>query len=115
MKKEINPIIDFADASYDSCEMIKETLIVYLNSWDEKKIKIYFHNPILFTYRTGSIVSGAFEKTDPSPLLNEVLSRYYEKIPTAHPFKLFILEDIEDFIFFEIIAENSYAVKEHCT
>lgn len=109
--KEIAPTIDFNDATYKSCEMTHENLIVYLESWDEKTLKITFYNVIEFIYKTGSFVSGAYEINDES-LLTESLSLYYEKPPEKHPFKVFGIKDIDDFLFFKIVAEKALVLKE---
>lgn len=109
--KEIAPNIDFADSSYISCETHKENLIVLLNSWNEKEIEITFINAIQFTYKQGSFVAGLYEKTNESSYLEEILSRYFVKVPEDNPFKIFTMLDIEDFIFFEIIAENVLVLK----
>jgi len=111
-KKEIAPQIDFADSSYESFEMKNNKLFIYLSSWDDKKIRISFSNPIYFLFRLGSFVSGAFEKADNSAVLNEALLRYYEKVPDPHTFKFYFLEDIEDFAIVEVIAENVTIIKE---
>jgi hypothetical protein len=109
--KDINSNIDFSDSLYRSCEMSDGKLIIYLNSWDNKTLKISFSNPIKFVYKLGSIVSGIYEKLDDSPFLDEALSRYYQEIPQDHPFKVFIIEDIEDFVVFEIVAEEAVVTK----
>ena len=110
--KEIASTIDFADASYRSCKTDNSDLIVYLNSWDDKTLKITFSNAIQFIYRGGSFIAGIYEKTDENSFLVEALSSYYEKIPEDHPFKIFVIIDIEDYFFFEVIAESIFISKE---
>ena len=46
--REVAPDIDFADSSYRSCEMHDNNLTVYLNSWDEKILKIVFLTQLCF-------------------------------------------------------------------
>lgn len=110
--KEIATDIDFADSSFRSCEMIHDKLTVYLNSWDDKTLKLVFPNTIEFVYKAGSIPVGIYEKSDELSLLNEALSLYYEKTPKTHPFKVFAMTDIEDFVFLKVVAENVVVTKE---
>ena len=98
--------IDFHDATYRSCEMSKNNLSVYLNSWDDKLLKITFLNAIQFSYKLGDVVEGVFKQTGESPFLDEALSLLYEEIPPKHPFKLFQIVDIYEFPFFEVVAEK---------
>jgi hypothetical protein len=63
--KEIATNIDFADASYKSCETSNGDLIIYLNSWDEKTLKITFIHAIRFIYRGGSFIAGALLRNRP--------------------------------------------------
>jgi len=109
--KEIASNIDFADSSYISCETHKENLIVRVSSWDEKEIEITFINAIQFTYKQGSLIAGLYEKTNEKTFLEEILSRYFVKIPEDNPFKIYVILDIEDFVFFEIVAESILVLK----
>lgn len=108
--KEAAPKIDFADSSYRSCEMSNNTLFVFLNSWDDKIIKITFNNSIEFIYKIGSFVAGFYELED-WPLLNEILSKYYKNLPEKHPFKVFVIKDIEDCDFITVVAEHANVIK----
>ncbi|MGC1877910.1 MAG: hypothetical protein WA347_05265 [Rhabdochlamydiaceae bacterium] len=110
--RDIAPNIGFADSSYKSCEMSNGNLVVYLNSWDNKTLKISFLNTIEFSYKIGSFTAGVFEKTDEYLLLNEALDLYYEKLPETHSFKVFVIIDIEDFPVFKVVAEEVNVVKE---
>lgn len=110
--KEIVSEIDFADSSYKSCQTENGDLIVYLNSWDDRKIKIIFKNAIHFIFKGGGGIVGIFEKTNTSASFLETLSLYYEHIPKNHPFKEFVVIDVEDSVFFEIIAEKVSVIKE---
>ena len=108
--KEIVLNLDFADGTYKSCEMPGEDLIVLINSWDDRIIKVTFHNTIGFIYKIGSFVSGLYEITN-DPFQKEVLALYYENTPNNHPFKTFAIRDIEDSNFFEVVAERVSAIK----
>ena len=110
--KEVAPDIDFADSSYKSCEMSNEQLSVYLESWDEKKIKITFYNVLSFKYQLDYVVLGVYEKGDEELILNEALASYYEKIPESHPFKVFVIRDINDTDFLKVVAEKVFITKE---
>ncbi|MBA3957519.1 MAG: hypothetical protein H0X51_03870 [Parachlamydiaceae bacterium] len=117
--KEIASNIDFNDGSYRSCFVTEDSdknLVVLINSWDGKTIKIFFTNPILFIFRINSFVSGIYEKTKDESLessfLKEALSLYYHEIPEDHPFKIFVIMDIDDIAFFEVVAESVVVTKE---
>ncbi len=62
--KEIAPHIGFEDAIFKSCEISNNTLIVYLESWDNKTIKLIFFNTIQLVNKTHSYISGAYEKME---------------------------------------------------
>jgi len=110
--REISSDIDLADSSYQSCEMRQRDLIVSINSWDEKTIKVKFHNTIGFTCKTGSFISGIYESENESLLLEEALELYYEKAPKPHQFKVYSIIDIEESKLFEVIAEEVFVTKE---
>lgn len=104
--KVVAPDIDFADSSYRSCKTTNSDLIVYINSWDDKILKITFSNAIQFIYRGGSFIAGIYERINETAFLLEALSSYYEKIPKDLQFKVFVIIDIEDRHFFEVVAEK---------
>ena len=91
--------------------MSEKTLIVFIDSWDDKVIKITFHNPIGFIYKAGSFVFGLYEIISENDFMKEVLTLHYQNIPDLHPFKTFAIMDIEDLVFFEIVAENVSVIK----
>ena len=103
---EISTNIDFADGSYRSCKTDNSNLIVYFDSWDDKTIKITFFNAIRFLYRGGSFIAGIYEKTEDLSFLLEALSSEYVEIPEDHPFKMFVVIDIDDQPVFEVVAET---------
>ena len=107
--------IDFSDASFKFCEISEaspsgRTLTAYLTSWDDKIIKIEFHNTLQFSYKIGSVIKNLQVKDKPV-LLNEALLLHYEIVPTNHNFKEFALIDIEDFPFFEVVAKDVQVTK----
>jgi hypothetical protein len=109
---EIASNIGFEDASFRSCEIFNKTLQVYLNSWDNKTIKMTFSNTIQFMYKINSFIAGAYEKKEETSFFKDALLLRYKKIPEDHPFKLFVLIDIENNTFFEVIAEKVLVHKE---
>ena len=114
MKKELAaPNIDFADSSYQSFQMIKkEILIVSLSSWQDIPLKLTFKNIIQFSYKIGSRIQDLYEILESTAFLQEALEREYEKIPDDHPYRLFQLEDIDDFPFIQVVAESVEVMKE---
>lgn len=110
-KKHAAPGIGFSDAEFKSFQLNGDFLIIFLNSWDEKEIKMTFFNPIHFTYKSGDIIADFFEIQENTNLLKEVLSREYQKVPLEHPFKLFQIVDVGGFPFIEIVAESVNVTK----
>lgn len=112
-KKRVNIGINFADSDFKSFEMMNDyILIINLISWDNKEIKITFENCIQFSYKLHYHIANIFQVVEPSNFLNEALSENYEKIPNDHPFKLFQLEDLNDFPFIQVVAESVQVSKE---
>lgn len=105
--------IDFADSEFKSFEfdIDNSSLIVYLNSWDDKIIKCIFFDMIQFVYKPGDVVEGVFEIFEGSDFLEESLKLIYEKRPLNHGYKLFQIKDIEDFSFIEVVAQTVHIVK----
>lgn len=104
--------IDFADSEYKSFAMAEDaTLTICLKSWDAKTLKIIFFKTIQFSYRLESTTKQLYEMTEGS-FLNEALMQEYDYIPTMYPYKLFQLEDIDDFPFIQVVAESVTVIKE---
>jgi hypothetical protein len=110
--KKICEYIDFADADYISCEWKNGDLTVCIEAWDEKQIKIIFQDAIQFSYKLGDVISGVFQVSEKSDLLEEATNRCFVNVPEKNTFKHFIIRDIYDFPFFEIIANSVTANKE---
>ena len=108
MKKMIDiPGISFADSTYNGCIITeKNDVLVILDSWDGKKIKIYFYKVLEFTFKYAGAPEGLYELpydshrfTDPKHKNNEVNS-------LKSPFKIYHIEDIESSPMIEVIAES---------
>ncbi len=110
--KKIAPNIGFDDATFKSCEISNNALIVYITSWNEKSIKLIFFNTIQFIYKLHSDVSGVYEKNEQNEFIKNALEIYYVKVPENHPFKLYAIMDIEDNCFLEVVAESVEIYKE---
>lgn len=105
--------IDFPDSELESFKFYDENLLeISLNSWNAKIITLKFTDVIHFTYKLGFQVSNFYEILNDSALVKEALLRNYEKIPIDHPYKLFQLEDIDDFPFIQVVAESVIVSKE---
>lgn len=113
-KKKIDSEIDFADSEYKSFNMSENYILtINMNNWQEKSFKIIFVNTIQFVYKLGDIPKGVFElSNDDSSFFNEALLLEYGYMPSQHPFKLFQLEDIDDFPFIQVVAESVTVVKD---
>lgn len=111
--KKIVENIDFADSEYMACATDDDhLLIIYLKSWDDKKIKIEFFNTVKFNYSMAFEVDGLYERSEKkTSILLEALALYYEKIPKNHPFKTYVLLDINGISIFEVVAEGILVTK----
>lgn len=105
------PDIDFADSEYKSLNMSEQgNLTIYLTSWDAKLIQITFEHVKYFTYTLGSYPSEIYEITD-NYELEKILTVIYDKYRPDPPLKLFVLEDIDDFPIFRVVAESINVTK----
>ncbi|WP_068468620.1 hypothetical protein [Candidatus Protochlamydia phocaeensis] len=112
-KKIIAEHIDFADSEYRSLYMSEDaTLTVYLKSWDAKILKIIFSNTIQFSYKLESVTKQLYELPNGSSFLNEALLQAYGYMPSSYPYKLFHLEDIDNFPFIQVVAESVTVIKD---
>jgi hypothetical protein len=106
IKENVISNISFDDSEYKSfCMSENDTLTVYMNSWQEIPFKIVFKHTIQFLYRLGDVPSKLFVITNESPFLKEALMNNYVEIPADHPYKLYQLEDLDDFPFIQVVAE----------
>jgi hypothetical protein len=103
--------VDFADSSYKFLEADNDNLIVYLESWDAKLIKIQFVGILEFVFQSGSFISGLQEMDSEDEFLRNALARNYDIIPAEHPFKKYAIIDIEDFNVVEVVAEQVMVTK----
>jgi hypothetical protein len=112
-KKRVMSSVSFADSEYKSFHMTEEaTLTVYMKSWEEEPFKIVFKHATQFLYRLGDVPKGLYELSNTSSFLEEALSKEYIEIPLDHPYKLFQIEDINDFPFIQVVAESVIVIKE---
>jgi hypothetical protein len=104
--------IDFADSEYISFHMSEDsTLTIYLKSWNAKSLRIVFSHAIQFSYKLASDPSNLFQIEDNRDL-EKMLVETHGHVPPNHPFKLFVIEDIDDFPFIQVVAESVVVVKE---
>jgi len=117
-KKRAAPNISFADSELRSYEWsarecnLGNLLIIYFNSWDNKTLKCTFTDPIQFSHLSGDCVEDLYQNLKITPFLEEALSRNYIKVPIDHPYKLFQVEDIDEFPFIQVVAQNVEIIKE---
>lgn len=105
--------IDFADSEYKYFDISEDrNLTIYLNSWNNKKLRIVFNHVIRFFYSLGSGPKDLYEVLENDAFLNEALATMYIKIPKSHSYKLFHMEDIDDLPFIQVVAESVAVFKE---
>jgi hypothetical protein len=112
-KKRVISGVSFADSEYMSFHMSEDaTLNIYMKSWQEEPFRIEFKHSIQFLYRLGDVPKDLYELAGGSFFLDEALSQEYIKVPLDYPYKLFQLEDIDDFPFIQVVAESVIVIKE---
>lgn len=106
-KKPLKTNVSFADSKYNSFQRDEEgNLVIYMNSWEEEPFQVIFIHAIQFLFRLGDIPKGIYEFSNHSSFLQEALFQEYGYIPVDHPYKLFQIEDIDNFPFIEVVAES---------
>lgn len=111
-KKLALELIDFADSEFRSFSMSEEdNLTIYMKNWKEEPFRLFFKHAIQFTYVIGDVPKDLYELSD-SSFLKEAIQKRYIKMPLVHPFKHYQMEDIDDFPFIQVIAENVEVFKD---
>ena len=111
-KIEAAPLIDFSDSEFKTFELTDEdVLIIYLESWEERRLKIMFIDVVGFIYQTGNLVSNLYVTREENLFFEESLSRAYTKKPESHPYKLFYLENISNYPFIQVVAKHVEVIK----
>lgn len=100
-----------ADSSYLYCKTEDDNLFVFINSWDNKIVKVSFFNAIQFI-GCSSFVEDVYEVEEKSQFLEEALKLYYRVVPETCPFKVFVIKDIDEVAIFEVVAEGVQIYKE---
>jgi hypothetical protein len=98
--------ITFADAEFQSLKLEDSHLIVFLNSWENKTIKVVFREVIQFSYKLEGTVARIVECLEKTPFLEESLKRNYNQIRVKYPLREFWIVDREDISFIKVIAEQ---------
>lgn len=104
--KEAAGNYSFADAELLYCNWDDGNFTIRLKSWDEKVIEIKFIDCIQFSYKLGDGISGFYINDSKSEFLDAALSRNYSVIPDQIIYKHYMILDIDDFPFFELVATN---------
>lgn len=109
--KEYIPIksnVSFADASVTSFhfEECDQALNIFIEAWNEKKIKLNFESVLYFKYEPGDFILDIYQVIVDSPIVNESLIKEYGKIPVTHNYKLILINDISDFSIIQVVCSN---------
>ena len=96
----------FADAELLDWKWEDGNCTTRLKAWDEKIIIITFVDCIQFSYKLGDGISGFYINDSKSEFLDAALSRNYSVIPDQIIYKHYMILDINDFPFLEIVATN---------
>ena len=107
MKKEhVAPEVNFLDAKLISFTMDENNdLIVLLETFDDKKIKIIFLDVNYFAYKGGNRVANFYEVFD-SPILNKKIAIRKQKGLSECVFKYLQIENLNNSALIEVICEN---------
>lgn len=87
-------------------------LVVQIQAWDARMIKISFLHPMMFIFRGNHSLCLFCELLSQSSILDEALSLAYEVRPKDYPYKVYQLIDIEDVVALEVVCENYDVVVE---
>jgi len=105
--------VSFADARFKSFDMNENyDLTIFLNSWDEKMLRVVFYHTIQFSFKLGDVTQQLYQILGNNSFFEEALNREYVKAPEDHPFKMFQIHDIDDFPYIEVVAERVEVIKE---
>jgi len=112
MKKLIDvPGISFDDSTYEGCIITQNNeVLVFIESWDAKKIKIEFLNVIEFIYNYAGAPSALYEL--PYDSSNSCLNQKGEQLSQKSRYKIYQIQDIDDSIMIEVIAESLHMTKQ---
>ncbi len=112
-KRKLSLGISFADSEYKSFQMSENSVLtIRMLSWQAQPFQVVFSHAIQFLYRLGDVPKDLYELSNYSPFLEDSLLQEYGYIPPSHPFKLFQIEDIDDFPFIQVVAESASIVKD---
>lgn len=109
MKNHLAPY-SFADGSVRSFEMgDNQILTVYIDSWDDRTIKLVFLNTLLLTYKSLDFISEFYELEDID--LAKILKDHSIQ-SSVDQLKLFQLRDISDQPLLEVVATSVEITKD---
>jgi len=85
-----------------------DKLVIELEDWNANVIRIYCKNPLFFIDRGCDAITMFCERTSKSNLLEETLKKNYDggNVPDDHPYKAYLLLDLEDEPSIEIICKG---------
>lgn len=103
--KDAIPIVNLADSSLISFELIKGDLIVNICSWQEETVTLKFSNAIGMKYELADFIQGIYEFEDRT-FIETLILKSHANLEDLNKFKLYRIIDIYDFPILEIVAEN---------
>ncbi len=86
-RKSIHYSPGFADAEFESYNKLRDTFILTLKTWDEKKIVVSFKEAIRILDNDIGDISDFCEVTDNSEFLENALENLYTNLPQKVSFK----------------------------
>ncbi len=104
--------LGFADSEFESFYMNDRdnSLTIILTSWDERELRLFFSNPIEFSFKSGDAISN-FYAIKNSSTLTAAISRRFTKENINNEFILYQIWDINDFPFISVVAESVKVTK----
>lgn len=103
---------DFSDSEFNSFTMTDDyELTLYMKNWQEIPMRVIFKNVIQFNFSLGDIPENLYVITESTPFFQNALKQEYGIIPAEHPFKLYYLNDIDDYPFIQVVAESVVVLK----
>lgn len=104
-RRSIDYQIGFADSEIISFQSDKNSLLIFLKSWDEKILKFEFSNSIFFMIYNNWYISDICEMNNPKNMEKALLMVYADP-PKLHPYKAFQFIDIDGDIAAEVYCTD---------
>lgn len=107
MTQQIYLPVGLADAELEGYRRIGAELVVEIRAWNEKHVKVLFHDVIaLRDSLAGSFSDLVQEFPASEDTLKEALARNFESVPVSHPYRVYSFLNLEGDPSLEVVATS---------